>query len=295
VFGEAVNSRGYYVRDRALPDGKTVRLVMLHTNDANILDPLIPGFQSGALYPSLGSDQFRWLSEQLDGAEQDPNVELVLVFGHNELAEITVNRTGDRSDRDRSIGEVPALLGRHRKVKAYFSGHLHSGSRPVLWSFDGHAFHEYLQPAIQEYPKCWAIVRLRRDASTGEYGVRVRYYNLEDLLDLGDTASLDVRDDGSLTLQERFRHWIVDLDQAAPRIQDRVRLLAAYCYWGSIEDLRNDLREDISLAFHPSFQETLLKKYDSANAFWRTLKQDGLTWKDHRRALEETDAEGNDR
>ena len=295
VFGEGVDEGGYYVRDRTLPSGKKLRLVMLHTNESNILDPLFPGFQSGALYPSVSEAQFCWLNAELDDAETDPSVEMVLVFGHNELAEITVNRTGDRTERDESVGQVPAALGRHRKVKAYFSGHLHSGSRPVFWRFDGHSFYEYLQPAIQEYPKCWGMVRLRRDPATGEYSVRVKYYNLEDLLDLSDTVALEVRDDGPETGQERFLRWLIELKRAAPRIQDRVRLLAAYCYRGSIHDLRHDLREDISLAFHPSFQAALLAKYESANAFWLSLKQDGLTWQDHRRMLEDTAAEGEDR
>jgi 3',5'-cyclic AMP phosphodiesterase CpdA len=295
VFGTPELDNGYYASNRMLPNGKTVRLIMLHTNERNLLDPLIPGFQAGALYPSLSSNQFCWLASQLDDAEADPSVEVVLVFGHNELAEITVNRANDRSMRDESIGEVPALLGRHRKVKAYFSGHLHSGSRPVAWSFEEHSFTEHLQPAIQEYPKCWGMVRLRRDPATGEYSVRVKYYNLEDLMDLSDTASMDVRDDGPETTQERFLEWVRTLDRAAPRIQDRVRLLAAACYRGSIYDLQHDLREDISLAFHPSFRAALLAKYESANTSWLAMKQDGRTWQDHRKLLEEANEEGENR
>jgi 3',5'-cyclic AMP phosphodiesterase CpdA len=294
VFGDADKGRGYYASDRTLPDGKKLRLIMLHTNERNLLDPLIPGFQAGALYPSLSNDQFCWLASQLDDAQADPSVGMVLIFGHNELAEITVNRADDRSLRDESIGELPALLGRHGKVKAYFSGHLHSGSRPVPWVFEGHSFYEYLQPAIQEYPKCWGMVRLRRDPSTGEYSVRVKYYNLEDLLDLSDTASMDVRDDGPETAEQRLLRWLRDLDRDAPRIQDRMRLLAAACYRGSIYDLRHDLREDISLAFHPSFQADLLAKYESANSIWRAMKKDG-DWQEHRKLLEETDGEGEDR
>ncbi|HVE43503.1 MAG TPA: metallophosphoesterase [Planctomycetota bacterium] len=295
VFGDERKAAGYYAADRTLPDGKTLRLIMVHSNERNLLDPLIPGFQAGALYPSLSGDQFCWLASQLDQAEADPSVGMVLVFGHNELAEITVNRGNDRALRDESIGEVPALLGRHRKVKAYFSGHLHSGSRPVYWGFEGHSFYEYLQPAIQEYPKCWGMVRLRRDPATGEYSVRVKYYNLEDLLDLNDTATMDVRDDGPETAEQRMIAWLRSLDHDAPRIQDRMRLLAARCYRGSIYDLRHDLREDIALAFHPSFQAALLAKYESANTTWVAMKQDGGSWQEHRKLLEDPSDEGEGR
>ncbi|HXX94658.1 MAG TPA: hypothetical protein VEN81_13575, partial [Planctomycetota bacterium] len=217
----------------------------------------------------------------------ESGVGAVLVFAHNELAEITVNRTGDRKDRDRTVGEVAGLLGRHRKVMGFFSGHLHSGCRPVRWSFEGHEFYEYLQPAVQEYPKCWAVVTFRLAGDAEGPAIRVKYYNIEDILDVAGSRDLDVRDDNDpVSYQKRFTDWVVRLNREAPRIEDRVKLLAEYCYRGSRFDVIHDLREDVCLAFNPAITDRLLEIYRGANEFWKAIKTESLTWSDHRKLLE---------
>jgi 3',5'-cyclic AMP phosphodiesterase CpdA len=292
-LGGGTCERGYYSVDRTLPDGKLLRLIMLHTNEGNILDPYFPSFQRGALYPSISEEQFLWLRTLLEDAERDASdIRAVLVFAHNELAEISVNRTNDRADRDASVGELAELLGRYRKVSAFFSGHLHSGCRPIRWQFDGHEFYEYLQPALQEYPKCWGIVTLRPPGEASACSIQVRYYNIEDILDVTGSKGLDTSDDGPPTgYQERFRDWVATLNKVAPRIEDRVKLLAEYCYRGSRYDVIHDLREDVTLAFNPAVADRLLKIYRGANNFWAALKRENLTWQDHRKLLEEEQAD----
>jgi 3',5'-cyclic AMP phosphodiesterase CpdA len=293
LLGGGSCERGYYSVDRKLPDGKLLRLVMLHTNESNILDPLIPSFQRGALYPSISLEQFFWLKGLLEDAHGEPSkVSGVLVFAHNELAEISVNRTNRRSERDASAGELPELLGRYRKVHGFFSGHLHSGCRPVRWRFEDHEFFEYLQPAIQEYPKCWGIVTLGRAGDGSPSGIQVRYYNIEDILDVSQSKGLDVADQGPpYGYQERFRDWVAALNKVAPRIEDRVKLLAEYCYRGSRYDVLHDLRQDVGLAFNPAIAGRLLEIYRGANEFWTALKKEELSWQDHRKLLEEEGSE----
>jgi len=164
---------GYYDYDRAWPGVGKVRLVMLNTNEANILDTLS---EKAALYPALSSEQFAWLGARLEDAEKDPDIKAVLVFGHNQLGELLVNRYlpragektpfwrvgRDRAAEDDTFLEVATLIGNHPKVVGYICGHLHSGSPRVRWAEDVPAIRAALDRANDRAEKMRAEFDRRR-------------------------------------------------------------------------------------------------------------------------------------
>ncbi len=275
VLGDGTAGSGYYWMDRQLPDGRMVRLVMLNTSERTILDPLIPTLQRGASYPSLSGEQFDWLRNTLALAQTNDSVGLVLVFGHYPLMEITVNRTGKRSDRDRTYGAIKDLLGEFPKVNAYFCGHLHSGSPPKEHRFSTHTVVEYISPPLLEFPKSFGLASVRQDPVTGKYSTNVRYYNLEDLMDLNALPPVEVGEESPPEDQQtRLADWLVTLDESTTNTVQRFQLLAKYAYRSAQYDRHRDLRTDTSLCFHPKFKRQLLQEYTGAQEFLLQLKRD---------------------
>lgn len=275
VLGVGTAEHGYYWIDRQLPDGRLARLVMLNTSEGTLLDPLIPKLYRGALYPSLSGEQFDWLRHTLDSAQTNESVGLVLVFGHYPLMEVTVNRTVKRPDRDRTYEEVNKLLGEFSKVNAYFCGHLHSGGPPKEHRFNDHTFVEYICPSLQEYPKSFGLASVCKDPLSGKYSTRVKYHNLEDVLDLASLPPVEVGEESPpYDQQTRLADWLVALDNSTTNMVERVQLLADYCYRSSIYDLQRDLRTDISLCFNPKLRGKLLQEYSGCQEFWLQLKRE---------------------
>jgi 3',5'-cyclic AMP phosphodiesterase CpdA len=275
AFGNGTQARGYYSVDRPLPDGKKVRVIVLNTSESTLPDTLIPKLQRRALYPSLSGAQFDWLRSTLADAQADESVGLVLVFGHYPLMEVTVNRTGKRSDRNATYGQVAKLLGEFPKVNSYFCGHLHSGGPPIQHRFGNHVVVEHIVPSLQEFPKCFGLASVRKIPVSGEYAVGISYYNLEDLMDLDSMPRIEVREDTSpYDQQTRLLNWLKELNHTTTNTVERVRLLAACCYLSSIYDVQHDLRKDISLCINPKLASLLRADYSASQAFWLQLKSD---------------------
>lgn len=272
VFGNGTQAAGYYFRDRLMPDGKLIRLVVLNTNEKNILDPLCPNMQKGGLYPSISAEQALWLEQTLETAQADSQVGVVIVFGHNQLSQLTVNRTGRREYRDATWGELKKLIGTHDKVAAYISGHIHSGSPAILHQVGSRVLKEIIVPSLQEFPKSFAHARLTR-VPPGQYDLTIEYYNLEDLVELDALAEVEVRDDRLQSQQQKFSSWMETLQSlAGDTSSERMRLLAKFAYMGSVYDVTRDLRKDVGITFHPKFAASLLEDYMSAQKVFEEMK-----------------------
>src|SRR5205085_8748980 len=122
----------------------------------------------------------------LRNADTNSAIGCVVLFGHNQLAEITINRTGKRADRDATFGHLGAILASSPKVVGYLCGHLHSGSPAVKHNVGGRIVKEIIVPAVQEFPKSFGVGRIDKLAS-GQYEIAVEYFNIEDVTDLSTT------------------------------------------------------------------------------------------------------------
>jgi hypothetical protein len=285
-LGEGTESKGYYSFDQSLPDGSKARMIVLSCNEGTILDPVIPKMERGALYPSLSGTQFAWLEQTVREAQQDASVGLVLVFGHYPLQGIGVNRTGKRSDYNGTVGCVRELLGRYAKVKAYYCGHLHAGAPPMERRFGEHVIVEYVCPSIQEFPKAFGVAAIHKDPISGDYTTSVRYYNLEDLIDLPLLPPVFVKEDAPpFDQQRRFENWLIQLTQGAAAPAQRYQWLAKWCYESAACDVEHSVVPDIGLTFNPRFYKQLLAEYEPAQALWLRLKADPV-WPDCRRLYE---------
>jgi hypothetical protein len=286
VRGQGTACNGYYRVDRRMADGRLVRLVVLNTSESVILDPLIPKLQRGACYPSLSGEQFDWLRNTLAEAQTNDSIGLVLVFGHYPLLQVTVNRTGKRPDRDRSYGEVSSLLGEFPKVNAYFCGHLHSGSPPKERRCGNHMFVEYICPSLQEFPKSFEVASVGKNPISGEYTTIVKYYNLEDLMDLTSLPSLEPETkSGCEVQQKRLVEWLVGLHASTTNRVQRIQLLAKCCYLSAIDDVQNDRRTDIGICFNPKHARRLMEEYRGGQELWLQIKYYPY-WPEVRRTLE---------
>ncbi len=285
-LGEGPAARGYYSVERPMSDGKKAMLIMLNTSEATIPESLIPGLGNVAADPSLSTEQYRWLCNTLSTAQADPAVGVVLVFGHYPLMQITINGTGSRTDRDATFGRVEQLLGGHSKVAAYFCGHLHSGGPPIAHRFGDHTFMEYICPSLQEFPKCFGLASVSKDPLTHQYRAKVEYFNLEDLMDFDALPDVDVADDlPPRDQQTRFVNWLAELNRSTTNVEERLQVLAKYCYHGAILDIKRDRREDISGCFDPKFKRALMARYNAVQEYWVRLRREP-NWADTRLELE---------
>ncbi len=89
-------------------------------------------------------------------------------------------------------------------------------------------------------------------------------------------------------LQTRLVNWLADLNFSTTNIQQRLQLLAKYCYFGAKHDIRQDVREDISGGFDPEFERHLMDLYSPAQAHWVRLRGDP-SWATIRRGVEGAD------
>ena len=314
------NRGGYYCVDRpwAFREGQQgqVRLIVLNTYEAvarEVAAWFLEG-EKGAKYPSISERQKEWLKGLLDEAKSNPRIKAVLVFGHCQLAEITVLSNQDAEEADRRGGgddragirrrrndtflDVAALLGQHRKVVAYFCGHLHSGSPRIDWppkdediresmfkkmrqspsvtpskkrDTKAPLFYEFIVPSIQEYPKCFSVVTLTYvDGEVQvEVQVEVKYRNLQDLYPSKSSLSEDdVRDIKHGTLKA-LREWREALAKACgPHDRaKRTRLLAEYAFLGARADVRRNGSESITGNFNPALRTKLKTIYGVAANF----------------------------
>jgi manganese-dependent ADP-ribose/CDP-alcohol diphosphatase len=103
-------------------------------------------------YGGLGSKQLSWLDEELE--EADKSGKSALVFCHSPvLPEAVFNLWNDR--------EVVSLLEKHPSVKAYFSGHNHTGNYAFRSGIHYLTFQGIVETADRN---AFAVVALKKDA-----------------------------------------------------------------------------------------------------------------------------------
>ena len=271
VLGEDFKQCGYYSLDRTMPDGKVVRLIVLNTNERNILAPAIPNMQCGTLFPSISGEQANWLRNLLNESDNDSSIGCVLVFGHNQIAELTINETGKRSDRDATIGRVAAMLAQSQKVAAYYCGHMHPGCAPVKHSINGRTLREFVLPSLQDFPKCFAIARLEKSPA-GRYEPSIEFFNIEDCLNFAGIPQINVADAKVCSQQKRFTDWVRGLNALELPTVDRFKLVARAVYEGARYDLAHDKRNGIRVTFHPKFSDQLETTYHAGTRIWQMLR-----------------------
>ncbi|MBN1346879.1 MAG: metallophosphoesterase [Phycisphaerae bacterium] len=226
---------GYFAEDRPWPGVGKVRMIVLNTQETNLLQRIS---EKAALFPSISHEQFEWLDATLDEAQADDQIKAILVFGHNHLAEILVNRfpapEGEktpilkigryRASRDDTFLDAADLLGRHSKVVAYLCGHVHSGSPKIMWSENDPAIRDALSRANDRVRRKYEALREREKAA--EAAEAFTYANPEPKRILHPFAEFI-----NLSIQEYPKSFLVlALEHHPPEgaSPERVRLRARY-------------------------------------------------------------------